>query len=402
MIYMAFESRRTGLNLWPDLVSGLSQSTVITGPLASGVCAWASSRWAAPAADRIRSASRSSASIRFAHAAETIGPVVAAFPAAVLVLAIYGMTTGAYGFPFIPWLLALWSCLLAAASFGYAFGMALGARWFTSVAAAIAFFALYLLSQSIGLPHGVRSLFPAVIDRDTAFARYLPESMWGQAVLFTAVSLLLITAADPARRRLTPPAGIAVAFLAVLAVGGGALVVHSNGQYLTGYNSRDFVCSGAQPEICLNRGYAAAHAPLHEEFARFEEKTRGTTLAPVLLEQNVEGIGDAPSPGARSVYLDGVDADGLRLSVFSYATKYGGQQACMDEGTPYQRILAVAIVDAWLAGFDEYGPGELEPTAPGAAEWARMSGVPVAEGNAWLRTHESEYLSCTLSLGDLP
>lgn len=403
MVYFAMMGRDAGLNLWANLVSGLSESTVITGPLAAGVCAWEAARWKGPAAARLVVASRPIWQIRLRHAAESSGPIVLAFPAALLVLAGYGVATGTYGAPFVPWLLALWACLILAASFGYAVGIVLGSRWYTAPLAVLSFFGLYVGIQSWNLPFGVRSLFPVITNLDTEFVRYIPATMWGQIALFGALSLLLLILANPVRGGRRTGTMVACTAAAAAAFAGGAVVISTNGQYVTGYNSRDFVCEGTAPDICLNRGYAEAYPQLAQRFALLNEKVAGTSLVATRLEQNIEGIGDAPAAGARSVYLEEVNDEGMDFSVFRYVNKYGDGPTCWSEDEPaYDQYLAGMLVDLWLTEYDAYGFAEYDELTPGYAELQRMQQLSVAEGNAWLRQHERAYLDCTLTLSDLP
>lgn len=400
---VALNVRPVGLNLWPDLVTGLSQSSAYTGALAAGFCAWEAARWAAPGTARQPGAVRSPATIRVVHAAAVIAPVIGGFLVALAVLAVVGAMTGTYGAPFGPWLLALGAALILACASGYTVGAILRKRWFVPPLAAVLFIGALVLSRVAPVPYGARSLFPVILNTDSAFVRYVAPTMWGQTALFLAASLLLIALAGGgwmrARRFL---AAIAVAGLVLIGSCGAAMVFSTNGQYTTGHNARDFVCSGSAPEICLNRGYSSAMQALRAGFRAMNEKAWGTALVATLLEQNVEGFGDLPAAGARSVYLETLDDAGIGLAVSRYLFKYGGAASCDYTSPDPTPFVAVSIVNTWLSGFDELGFEFIDEMAPGGAEYARFMDLSVAEGNAWLREHEAAYMNCSLTFEDLP
>ncbi|WEK12998.1 MAG: hypothetical protein P0Y48_11065 [Candidatus Microbacterium phytovorans] len=289
-----------------------------------------------------------------------------------------------------------------ACAFGYTVGHLVGSRWFTAPGTALAYFGLFVLVQSAPLPYGFRSLFPAIANRDTEFARYITATMWGQSAFFLAVSALLLLAARCThfpRERWHVLAATAAVVTGCLA---GSVVVGTNGQYVAGYNPRDFVCAGEAPEICVNRGYQEGLEGLRGRFDALYAKAAGTSLLATRVEQNVEGVGDLPAPGARSIYIEGVDAEGLDQTVGRYVEKYGGFAACDLEHVPYDTLMATIIVDTWLSGFDDYDPAELDPATPAGREWKALSVLSAESGNRWLRDHERAYLTCALSLDDLP
>ncbi|MFF2632399.1 hypothetical protein ACFVR6_05925 [Microbacterium sp. NPDC058021] len=400
-VYFAFLPRRVGLNLWADFVSGLSQATVLVGPIAAGACAVVASRWTAPLSARLATAARTPSLPIARHVVGTVLPVAASYPLALLCLTVYGAITGTYGAPSPAWLAAIGAATIIACAVGYFAGLFIGPRWFAAPAAAVGYFALYVLFQSAPWPYGIRTLFPAITNRDTEFARYITATTWGQVVLFLSISLILFLLVRPRavqRERWLFMAAAPTLLVAIVAAG---VIISTNGQYITGHNSRDFVCEGTAPVVCVNRGYAASLEGLLPRFEVLRVKTAGVALEPTLLEQNVEGVGDEPSQDARSIYIEGIDSAGLDQTVSRYVAKYGGFSTCSPD-TPYDTIVATAIVDTWLSGFDQYGLGELDGSAVGAAEWARMKSTDPATGNTWLREHEKSYADCSLVLTDLP
>lgn len=400
---IAISARHVGLNLWPDFVSGLSQSSAYTGVLAAGFCAWEAGRWARPGNARLPGSVRSPIGARISHASAVIAPAAGGFLIALAILATIGAVTGTYGAPFGPWLFALGAAQVFACASGYAVGAILGKRWFAPALAAALFLGAFILSRVAPVPYGVRSLFPVILNTDDTFIRYIAPTMWGQAGLFLSASMLLIVLIGGGwRRRRQLVASMGVAALVLAGLAGAGLVIATNGQYVTGHNGRDFVCAGSEPEICLNRGYADAMPSLQESFRTLNERAAGTTLTVTLLEQNGEGVGDAPSPGARSVYVETIDDPGIGLAVSRYLYKYGGLAACDVNSFDPIAYSAVSIVNTWLTGFDELGFDEFDETTPEGAAYARFMDLSVQEGNAWLRANEARYMACSLTFEDLP
>lgn len=408
-VSLAFATRRDGLNLWPDLVTGLSQSSVYTGVLAAGFCAWEAGRWVGPATARMPGAFRIASVARIIHFVGVVTPIVLGFLASLVTLAVYGLVTGTYGAPSLPWLLVLVCAIVAASALGYAIGVVGGRRWYVAPLGAVLFFVLYVLVQILPLPYGVRSLYPVILNMDSEFVRHIETTMWGQIAAFLAASAaLLLIVGGGWRRSSRKHFGIAIVVIGIIGIGGVSLVQSTNGQYVTGFNSRDFACSGDIPEICLNKGYVSAMPELARRFESLNEKSEGTALTATLIEQNVEGIGDEPSANARSVYIEGISELDLSFAISRYVGKYGGGAACnlasvdIDQDE-IDQFFAVSIVDTWLTGYDAAGYASNENSEmPGRAQFERFMKLTPAEGNEWLRENFTAYSQCELQLTDLP
>ena len=401
-LFMAFQPRRPGLNLWADFVTGLSQSTVVTGPLAAGFAAIVVSSWTKSATPRIRVATKSGWLILLRALNALLVPLLVSFPLSVFLVGIYSYLTGTYGAPHPPWLLCLWACSIGAIGFGASLGFVLAGRWYVAPLASLLFLGGHILASSLDLRFGVRSLFPTVVNQDTEFAIYFSDTMLAQAALFISVSALMVVLAfQSVTRKLARSASLTVLLL-LFSIYSGALVLNRNGQYLTGFNHRDFVCGGDALVICLNRGYADGLHPLSEAFTTPMNRVDGTPLAPALLEQNVQGVGDEPSQGARSIYIESIDEDGISLAVYRYFETYGGVTSCMESTRTTEQVLATLIVTGWLAGYDEVGFSE---SPKSSIEWQKWNGLhELSEHVAidWFNTHYVEFMDCTLTLSDLP
>lgn len=397
-IALALVARTPGVNLWADLVTGLSQASLYTGAIAAGFAALEAGRWAPAAAPHLAASARAPVSVRALHAIVSIAPIVGGYLTSLLVLGTYGAVTGAYGSPYPPWLIALGGGLVLASAAGYSVGSAVGNRWFVAPAAAIGFYALFVVVRLTPVPFGAKSLYPVVTTMDSVFDRHLGAAMWGQTAFFLGLSIVLILIVKrgwrPALRAIL--GGVCVLAAAAAIVGAGT-VLATNGQYTTGYNSRDFVCtSGPGLTTCLNRGYASAMPLVAQQFEKMNEKAAGTGLMATKLEQNVEGIGDAPAPDSRSVYIEQVNRASIAFSVYRYVEKYGGSYNCRDS-TSY---LAHDYVDVWLSGDKDSitDVGDL----PGLAQYRKLEALTPSEANSWFQAHFDLYLSCRLSISDLP
>ena len=396
-LWLAFSARLPGLNLWADLVTGLSSASIFTGALGAGFAAFEANRWTNANVYRARYGYRSPAHIRLWHWGATIAPLLAGYCLSVLALYVYAVGSGTYGTPSLAWLVALGSANVAASSFGYALGSFFGRFWLVAPAAAILYYSLFIFFQSAPLPFSVQSLFPAVTNLDSVFVQHIETTMIGQTLLWLAVAVLIaVLVGGGWRRRQSLLLGSVVGVLVVAAVFGGSLVVLTGGQYTTGYNARDFQCKAASATICLNRGYANGLGPLSDQFDRLNSIVEGTPLYATRLEQNVEGVGDAPSPGSRSVYLEKLENDeDIQFSVYRYVNDNGGSAMCALADDNVR--IAMLYVESWLSEYFYLLDG-----LPGAE---RLEALQSLEGDAareWFHSVRDLYFTCSLSLNDLP
>ena len=401
-VWLATASMTPGLRLWPDLVSGLTSATVYTGALAAGVTAFEAGRWSSFSRARSPVSVRPPMIVRLVHAVSIAVPLTFGYALGLGTLAIYSTATNVYGHPYAPWLLAVGAALVIAIGFGYLVGHLGGNYWFVPPAAALAFYTIFVASRSARPSYGVISLFPYVTNIDSIFDEYVTSTMIGQIVLWLSLTTLLIVLAQRGIRRIATLRNIAViALLVVGALIGGNLVIQSNGQYTIGHNPGDFVCETGGLTVCLNPGYARALPELYSQFRQLNLRTAGTALVANRLEQNLEGVGDDPGKGARSVYLEQfASRQDVELAAYRYVTKYGATPACLRNGIQRQSqstTEAIESVDAWLSGY-AYAVAGLS----NVSHFTRLKSMTTHAGNVWFRAHQSEYFACTLRLADLP
>jgi type IV secretory pathway VirB2 component (pilin) len=399
---MALSATTPGLRLWPDLVTGLSAASIYTGTVAAGFAAFEAGRWKVANASRTRYGVRSPGTGRLLHAAAVMAPLVAGYLLSLLALSVYAAAAGYYGEPSLVWLAAVGATLIVASSLGYVIGSAVGMYWFVPPAAALAFYAMYVIAWSLRLPFGVQSLFPYVTNTDSNFVRYVNATMVGQVALWMALAVVFVVAAGWGWRRGAQKFAIAFSVFALMVAAlGASTILATHGQYTIGHNSRDFTCRGGSLILCMNPGYAVAIPGLYRQFAQLNSRAAGTHLVAGRLEQNVEGVGDDPSKGSRSVYLEqlGGGSD-LEFSAYRYLAKYGATPACEGRGASSisaSTVAAINDVDAWLSGYFAAADGSI-----GTNHLARLRSLSPKSGNGWFRAHAEAYFSCTLTLADMP
>jgi hypothetical protein len=390
---LALTRHTPGFNLWSDRVAGLTSASIFTGVVASGVAAIESNRWVSANRLRIRTAYRSRLRMRVHHFLAVSILLIGGYLLAVVAVAAEAAITKAYGFPPLIWLISLACAVLFASSIGYAIGGALPRKWFVGPAVSIAFYAGYAVLIVSDLPYGLVSLYPASGNYITVFVRTVTSTLVAEAVFFTAAAAVPLFALSFQKRR----AVRSVVLLGVgcaVAIAAGGVVVAENGQVVSGDNPRDFTCTTGSPVLCLNRGYASASVALQREFQALNRRAAGTPLVADRLEQNVQGYGDRPSHGSRSVYLEQWAArDDLTFSVYRYVQKYGGSARCRSGDAAYIET----DVDSWLSGYYDSTAGA------DADEITRsLSKLSGADGNEWFRANYPAYATCTLTSADLP
>lgn len=393
---LALTRHTIGFNLWADRVNGLTSASILIGVVAAGIAATEAKRWEHSMRVRLRTAARPRLLVQGHHAGAVLLPLFAGYWVAAVIVAVQAGVVHAYGQPPLVWLLSLGCAVLFAGAAGYVLGAVLPYRWYVGPVVGLAFYACYVVFLIAKLPYGVLSLFPASSNYYSVFTRVVFETLAAEGVFFTAAAFLVLVLLAVRGKKSARAMCVLAAAVVVTATAGG-VVISANGQVTSGHNPRDFSCVGEQPVLCLNTGYARAGKALQREFHRLDERAAGTPLAATRLEQNVEGVGDDPSKGARSVYLEQWAArDDLTFSVFRYVLKYGGSQQCQNAQSAEGASLE-NDVNSWLSGYYESTAGANEDAIS-----RRLAQLSESEGAAWFQKNYSAYASCTLTASDLP
>jgi hypothetical protein len=390
---LALTHQTPGLNLWADRVNGLTSASIIVGVVAAGAAALEANRWDHAQRDRARTSARPWVLVRLQHVTAVLLPLLAGYWLAVAAVSVEAAATGAYGAPPPLWLASLGGGVLLAGMVGYVLGAILPFRWYVGPLVGLAFYTAYVVLIISKAPYGVISLFPASTNYYSVFTETLPQTLLGQTAFFLTACVTLTLLLGLRRVRTAALwTGLSVAVVVSMAAAG--TVLTTNGQVTTGHNPRDFACSGTDPVLCLNAGYAPASKALHKRFHRLNTVAAGTALAATRLEQNVEGVGDQPSGRSRSVYLEQWSGpNDLDFSVFRYVRKYGGLQRC--DGPDGAEVHAA--VDSWLSDYYESSAGASETPLS-----RRLAKLDTSRGATWFRSHYGAYASCTLTPDDVP
>lgn len=392
-VFIAVNATRPGFLLWPDLTTGFTSASVFTGLIAAGAAATEANRWQRANGKRQASATRSKLQVRSFHALAVITPLGAGFWLAFGLIAVWAQLQGYYGSVPIVWIISLFCALVLASSLGYTIGTLAPSRWYVGPGVALLFYVGYVALTLTGARNGVLALYPAASRLDDIFVQPVNSTLAAQSIFFLSLSVPLLLLTMLSRR---VPRAVALSALGslLIAVLAGGTVIAANGQTVTASNPGVFTCVGDSPTVCLNPGYAPAGAPLQEHFSRLATITAGTGFVADRLEQNVQGLGDNPSDGARSVYLEqwATDED-LAFAVFRYVSKYGGTGQCESE----ENVRFNEQVDMWLAQYDPYA-GD----APRDPAFDTLNTLSLSDAQTWFSSIASKYFSCRLELADLP
>jgi len=398
VLYCAVIALKEGVYLWSDATQGLTTASLFLNPLLGGVTAAAAGRRERGGfSERIAGASDNAWRARlFFFAGITAAPALAGSLGVVAVV-IYMNANGAEGDISWIWLVATTAGAVLCCAIGFALGIVFEGRWYVSVAVAVVLYFGWSLLQGSGLPFWIIQSFPTTFGGSNPNVRYIYATFIGQifwylglAVVLTSVAFFRKSGVTQRVRRVT------TATAAVAASVGLFLIISTNGQITTGYNARDYDCTGGSVELCLTPGYDRGADALQGAFYALNERAAGTPLVATKLEQNVEGIGESVSAGARAVYVEDLSPGFEGLSVSRYVQKYGGQVNCTEDP---DSAYAEDIVTAWLVGEPSWllGAG-----GPGQDAAQRFADSDEATRRAWFATNYDAYQACSIQLAVLP
>lgn len=398
LVYVAIAGMRPGLLLWSDVNASLTQASSLIDPLVAGIAAWEGGRrYRGGFTRRIDRGIRPGWSAVGGHLTAILFWFAVPALLAVAGFVIVFPMVGGYGAAEWPWLIAAASGAVLSAAFGYLVGSRAGGRWWAPPLAAIALYFGYVLIGGAHqlIPYWLVQAYPIVLNGSNPFVRYVTPTFWGQALWYLALSGVLVAFIPAAiTRRSVRVVVVSVCLVAAIA---GLTVLHSTrGQATTGYNSRDYVCDTSPVDICVNRAYRDGLPKLEQAFSTFNTKAADTPLAAPKLEQQVEGVGDDPSKGARALYVEDLGPTFASDSLLFYVQKYGGLERCSEAVSTNLHT----IVDSWLIG----QPSSLvtSPDAPEGAAAIRFSKLTDVERTAWLKANIDDVTACHLTPAQFP
>lgn len=388
-VLVIYTAQRPGVYLWSDISWAFNQASALINPLVVGLFAFEAARRETARFDRRLAAAVRPTQARLLHLVGSLTWVVVAYVLAFLYAVAYMTVHDGYGAPIWTWQLGTVLSTVVWASLGYAVGRFAGIRWYVFAGLPIiSYFVWLFISGPSRLQYWLVQLYPTALNGTNPFVKYIYSTIIGQIAwylgLVVIVLVLLLRYLQPTAR-----VSLLIAAVCVSALGVGA-VMDRNGQFTTGYNARDYVCGSGQPVVCVNPGYKKGVLPVEAAFRSFDSKVQGTPLVVARLEQQVQGVGDSPSRGARSLYLEDLGPNYPLLAVAGYVDRYSGEENCRSTDPTILHL----IIQSWLSG-------ERDPlTSAGgpvqrAARW--FDGQSASQKNIWLQSHYSAVRECRLT-----
>lgn len=389
-------SLRPGVVLWEDATFGLTASAIYINPVLAAIFALAAGRRSSAGGQL-----RLGASAGRAYSAVIVHWIGLAFwpiGAALLAFAVIAVTMAAMGASSVP--MVLWLAAVAAGSgaccaAGYGVGWWLGGKWWVPPAVGIGTYAVWAGLRASQAPYWVLQSFPTTLNQTNPFVRYIEATLAGQLLWYLGLGLTILVVLSP--RRLNRLSWLATLIVAtIVAPIGLGLIVANNGQVTTGYNPRNYVCGGSAPTVCVLPAFASAIPTLESTFARFNYRVAGTEAVVTRLEHNVPGIGESTSPGAQSLYLEDLAPGYAEWALARYVEFHLGTGGCDFDAV--ERVWAVEIVDAWLAGEKSNYLSSVGPAGDAARRFESLS----EDGRRlWFQANYRRILQCDIQLTDL-
>lgn len=398
-LWSGIVSLRTGVPLAGDATAGVTTASVYATPLVAACFAVSSS------SRRVRGLYVRAAGAARAGYAEYLPQLTALITVlllgcgvTVVLLQLTLASVGAWGVLIGSWLVVWAAALVLAGTVGYLIGLIPVPR---VLAAPLAFGAVFgawsivsFLHASDVLGYGATSLFPVMTNTTNPFVRYLDATPTGQVLFFLGLAMFAfaVTATYISMRRRGLVLAVVGALVACTA--GGALVIANDGQVTTGNNAGLYTCVETTFTVCVHPAYANGTDQLVEEFGTLAPRVTGTPLEFTRLEQNVAGVGERVSAGAKSVYVEDLGEGFADLSIARYIQKYGGSGNC----STYEGSAVESVIDSWLAGTPSWVSQSNALEAPIAQTF---EGRPMEHNRDWLISHFDEYVDCSLTFDDL-
>lgn len=400
-VIAAIAAQELGLHLWADFMTGLNSATTLLFPVVAGFMAFSGGRSVSALQARLRVSPHPEVLVHLHHFGAVITPVLLGYGIGMGTLVLYGQFIGAYGTPPVMWILELAAALICVAGLGYALGILIGNRWWIAPATALALFAGFAaIIYSARAPEWVELWYPMTIDSGSVFIDPVARTLGVQAIAYVCFGLAFVGLAAALKssvktiRRYIPGACSALIGTVMF-----SMVMLGEWPFAQVSKDFDYVCTGEEPEICLNRGYLDAEPELRDSFEAFNEKVAGTSLVAHAVEQRFIGLIDETVGESRAVDVIDLSPGFADYAVLDYLQNYGGSMNCWDKG---RDETAVSVVDAWLSGYDENGLSEYGDEIPEASAYRQLLKLSPQQGNEWLRENINAYSSCALNLKDLP
>ena len=387
--------------VWSYVTAAVTASALLIGPLAAGVACWSGSRSARRGvAHDERLAARGVLAAPAAALAALLSWTMVAYGTVTAVLFIWCATRATWGGPSWLWLGSAALGIAASACVGYAIGRAMPWR-FTSLGVAIGIFLVdaYFESHS---DHWAAVLAPAADRILLPFDEVRRGLLGGQVLWYAgliATALGVVALVGRAGWRET----VAILATAVVLLGAGASVVHTQGSAFATFLPLRWVCRDSAPQVCVHPAFAHALDEVAAGADGVAGRLAATPFAIERVEQHPRGARWAPTPGAVSYGLDSAKPAALRqamLEIAAGAMNY--PTSCFSLPPQREPQLEpgrdlVLIVVTWAAGYPEAPlPGFAQLRS--AYDWFTV--LPVDRRSTWMTVHASSIQNCTLAAAD--
>lgn len=377
-----------GPAVWPLVVTALSLSVQLTGPLVAGVAAIAGTR-----ARRRNILRMEQLAVR--HPAQ---PAVAELGALLLWVFLAMAITTAIVYIRAS-LTATWSGPdalrtattvvgeLLAVTVGFLAGRAVPRR----ITPPVVTFALYAVSANLLLD--LRLFSPVNTQEYDQFVRLNHAVPLGQLLWYAGLAASLLCAWAVFRLRSAAWTASLIGSVGAAAVGA-AILIPQHGESNEPGVVMAWNCSGSAPQICIHPSLISGRPEVENAVRPVADHLRGTVFALTRVEQRTRGLGSTPTPGAVGFALDNFSRGALAGVTQDLAVHaITAPDACFNRDDAQPAYALQQLVAAWAAG---------DPNlfVPGSSQQSRdrswFDSLSVAQRRSWLAQHESQLRSCSL------
>ncbi len=392
-LFVAWSTLIPGVPYWPNVLMASVGSVALTGPATAAAMALVGRR--DYQAEMVRKLSvRSTGPLAIAPIAAGATFVIAAHLVVVAVLVVAVGRRGGWG-PIDWWAVAApLAALIVYATLGYLVGR-LAPFILTAPALAVGLYVAATVATDRQESWGFLTPYQLhIVDVWSAWRSGFFSQLTLWLVLFAAVLIGLAVVAND-RRPMTLAATAGVGVAAALA----ALGVTARGEvfYEPGIPTFDYVCRGAEPEVCVHPAFAGGTEELSITLNPLNQRLVATPGRIDRLEQRPRGVGQEPGAGSVAFHLDGLSETELSGLVPELVSSRLDQAACSAAvETRPEEAAATDVVSSYLI------TGKAEPWSGAEALADRLNQADNERRAQWLREHWDQYLTCSLDPDETP
>ncbi len=399
-VFVAWRGTYEGLDLGNRATAATLGVNQLLGPMAAGLAAFGSRRMRA---NRLAPMLNLGVREREAPLHQLLGlllPVLLAYAAVAVTMAVrtaVGNPFGQFGWDgAAAGLLGL--CVHMA--FGFIVGSLLPFRLTPPLVVGAAFVLEGLLLDGYGQPWYLFA--PVLVQTVTAFWTWAPGMLWAQTLWYLGVFVALLLACTCLINVRRAPRILPVGAVLTVVLLGIPLSTFDGRALAPGDVAFAYVCSGAQPTICIHPAYRSGLRQLEASFGSLASKLDGSPGAITRLQQ-IPRDGTKPEPGSNGFSMDDVTPSSSAAAVAEYVQNLVTWDRCPND---YATSQFSVLVGSWLAGtpltLSELGLSTQFGIAPAdvaaADQFLRES---EDQKTAWLVAHYNDFTGCTLTAATL-